>query len=183
MQSSKARQMISNFEKRSLELLGDVNVAVAEFVKILELAAKNSLQLGNVKKNRTPKSQIWYDIECHNLKKKLNHVSNQKHKNPLDENIRLDYHYLNKKYKGLLRGKKRIHQNVKMKELVNTNNPNQFWSTKQINSQDKSIPVDRLFNHFQRLHSKPDLSHYSDEQRDITKDQDEKERRHCSSVN
>ena len=121
--------MISNFEKRSLELLGDVNVAVAEFVKILKLAAKNSLQLGNVKKNRTRKSQIWYDIECHNLKKKLSHVSNQKHKNPLDENIRLDYHYLNKEYKGLLRGKKRIHQNVKMKELVNTNNPNQFWST------------------------------------------------------
>ena len=47
--------------------------------------------------------------------------------------------------------------------------------TKQINSRDKSIPVDRLFNHFQRLHSKPDLSHYSDEQRDMAKDLDGKE--------
>ena len=142
---------------------------------------KNSLQLGNMKKKRTRKSQIWYDTECRNLKKKHNHVSNQKHKYPLDENTRLNYHYLNKEYKGLLRRKKRIHQNVKMKELVNTNNPNQFWSTlknmstKQINSQDKSIPVDRLFSHFQRLHSKPDLSHYSDEQRDIAKDLEEKE--------
>ena len=49
--------MISNFENLNLELLGDVNV---EFVKILELAVKNSLQLGNVKKKRTRKSQIWY---------------------------------------------------------------------------------------------------------------------------
>jgi len=64
----------------------------------------------------------------------------------------------------------------------NTNNPNQFWSTlknmstKQINSQDKSIPVDKLFSHFQRLHSKPVLSHYSDAQRDIAKDLEEKEK-------
>ena len=69
-----------------------------------------------------------------------------------------------------------------MKELVNTNNLNQFWtplnnmSTKQINVRDKSIPVDRLFSHFQRLHSEPDLSHYCDEQRDIAKDLEEKER-------
>lgn len=35
--------------------------------------------------------------------------------------------------------------------------------------------MDRLFSHFQRFHSKPDLSHYSDEQRDITKVLEEKE--------
>jgi len=77
--------MISVYENVNLELVGDVNVAVAEFVKILELEAKTSLQLGNMKRKRRQKSQVWYDTEFRNLKTKLNYVSNQKHKYPLDE--------------------------------------------------------------------------------------------------
>ena len=45
--------MISDFENLNLELLNDIDVAVVKFVNILELAAKNSLQLGNMKKKRT----------------------------------------------------------------------------------------------------------------------------------
>lgn len=115
------------------ELLNDVNMAVSEFMKILDFAAKNSLHLANVKKKRSRKFQIWYDSECRTLKKKLKFISNHKHNNPLDEKTRLANHSLNKEYKGLLRRKKRNHQNCKMEELIQntnkSNNPNQFWST------------------------------------------------------
>ena len=36
LKSSEAKQMISDFKNLNLELLGDVSVAVAEFVKVLE---------------------------------------------------------------------------------------------------------------------------------------------------
>ena len=130
--------------------------------------------MGNIKKKRTRKSQPWYDTECHILKKKLTYISNQKHKGPFDKQIRLSYNFLNKEYKGLLRRKKRNHQDIKMAELTHTNNPNQFWSTlrdmstKQTKPRDNSIPVDKLYSHFQHLHSKPDPN--SDEQRNTLKD-------------
>ena len=58
-----------------------------------------------------------------------------------------------------------------MAELTLTNNPNQFWSTLRDMStkpRDNSIPVDKLYSHFQHLHSKPDPN--SDEQRNTLKD-------------
>ena len=162
MQSPESQQTISDFENLDLESFNDVNIAVAKFVTILESAAKNFLRLGNIKKKRTRKSQPWYDTECHILKKKLTYISNQKHKDPFGKQIRLSYNFLNKEYKGLLRRKKRNHQDIKMVELTHTNNPIQFWSTlrdmltKQTKPRDNSIPVDKLYSHFQRLHSKPD---------------------------
>ena len=72
--------MISNFENLNPELLGDVNVAVTECVKILELAVKNSLQLGNVKKKRIRKSQIWYDTECRQSRIVINFDNSEQNK-------------------------------------------------------------------------------------------------------
>ena len=88
LQSPESQQTISDFENLDLESFNDVNIAVAKFVNILESAAKNSLRLGNIKKKRTRKSQPWYDAECHILKKKLTYISNQKHKDPFDEQTR-----------------------------------------------------------------------------------------------
>ena len=174
LQSPEVKQIISDFENLNLELFNDVNMAVSEFVKILDLAAKMSLQPVNIKKKRSRKFQIWYDSECHKLKKRLKHVSNRKHNNPSDEKIREAYHLLNKEYKSLLRQKKRNHQNTQMEELINTNNSNQFWSklkdmSANLPSRDTSVPVDKLHCHFQRLHSKPESERYSVEQEHLVK--------------
>ena len=85
-------------------------------MEILDLVAKRSLQ------------PVWYDSECHKLKKKLKHLSNYKHNNPSDEKTREAYHFLNKENKRFLRHKKWNHQNTQMEELINTNNSNKFWS-------------------------------------------------------
>ena len=75
---------------------------------ILDFAARKSLQIINIKKKRQhlQKSQPWYDSECQNLKQRFKHISKQKHENPLNENTRINYHFINKEYKRLLRQKK-----------------------------------------------------------------------------
>ena len=50
LQTPEVKQIISDFESLNLELFNDVNMAVSEFVKILDLAAKMSLQPVNIKK-------------------------------------------------------------------------------------------------------------------------------------
>jgi hypothetical protein len=77
---------------------------------ILDFAARKSLQIIDIKKKRQhlQKSQPWYDSECQNLKQRLKHcISKQKHENrALNENTRINYHFINKEYKRLLRQKK-----------------------------------------------------------------------------
>jgi hypothetical protein len=98
LQSSESKEMISDFENTDLETLKDVDMAVNELVKILDFAARKSLQIINIKKKRQhlQKSQPWYDSECKNLKQRLKHISKQKHENPLNENTRINYHFINK---------------------------------------------------------------------------------------
>ncbi len=179
--------MISDFENTDLETLKDVDMAVNELVKILDFAARKSLQIINIKKKRQhlQKSQPWYDSECKNLKQRLKHISKQKHENPLNKNTRINYHFINKEYKRLLRQKKQIHQNNKMNEIINTTNPNKFWSwlkrmsltlsTEQSNPQNTSIPIDKLYNHFENLHQKPQITSYLDEQQNIAQNVDEQD--------
>lgn len=68
-----------------------------------------------------------------------------------------------------------------MEELININNPNQFWSTlkdmsaNQVNSRHTSVPVDKLYCYFQCLHSKPETDRYSAELENMIKDFEEKE--------
>ena len=97
-----------------------------------------------------------YDTDCQALKKELEHISNQKRKEPYNEITRHNYHHLNKEYKRVLKQKNRKHQNYKMEELVNSSNPQKFWSTvknlstKSVNSQDLSVPVGKLYTNFVR---------------------------------
>ena len=88
---------------------------------------------------------------------------------------------MNKEYKRVLKQKKRKHQNYKMEELVHSSNPQKIWSTfknlstKSANSQDLSVPVRKLYTHFQNLHSKPDSGQYSEIQRNTSKVLDEQD--------
>ena len=122
---------------------------------------------------------LWYRLP--HFKKKLKHVSNQKHKEPYNKITKLNYHHMNKEYKHLLKQKKWKHQNYKMEELVNSSNPRKFWltlkklSTKSANSQDLSVLVGKLYTRFQNLHSKPHSGQYSEIHRNTLKVLDEQD--------
>ena len=108
LQSSESERLFCNFVDTDFEHLDNdiVDEAVNEFVKILDFVAKKLLNLVKTKKKGKRICQPWYDTDCHTLKKKLKHVSNQKHKEPYNKITRLNYHHMNKEYKHLLKQKK-----------------------------------------------------------------------------
>ena len=107
LQTTEVTRLISDVENSDLEQTADINEAVSKFVIILETAAKQSLQLGDVKQKKDkPQSQPWFDHECGHFRKHLNFVSNKKRTNPFDEQTRLNHYSFEKDYKTLLRLKK-----------------------------------------------------------------------------
>ena len=91
LNSDDIKQLIHDFQLSNFEHVGDINTIVKKFTNILETAAKQSLKL--VKQNKKSKrySKIWFDQECSRARKNLNHLSHRTHKNPLDEQTRLEY--------------------------------------------------------------------------------------------
>ena len=56
-------------------------------------------------KNQNKKK--WFDKECRPKRHELRKLSNKKHNNPMDEDLRKVYHSVLKEYNALLKFKKR----------------------------------------------------------------------------
>ena len=175
LQSPEVQCMISDFENTNFKGTDDIEQAVDKFTKIVETAAKKSLQLIIEKKKsgRLHHSQIWFDKECNHLRKRLRYISNRKQAYPRDERTRQEYLTIKRHYKFILRHKRQRHQDIQIQELIKSNNPVQFWSslksiTKSTCTQsDSDVPVDKLFEHFQQLHSAPNKDNLSKLQENI----------------
>ena len=89
-----------------------VNLATQHLNNILdELATKSNLKIINYSKKITknkPSKEKWYDNECVYARKQLRLLSNQKHREPHESQIRVQYHQALKYYKTLINKKKRI---------------------------------------------------------------------------
>ena len=87
LQSNEVQRMILEFENMNLAEIGDINEAVDKFSKIIEAAAKKSLQPVTEKKKavRHRQSQVWFDKDCQNIRKRLRHISNRKQAHPHNE--------------------------------------------------------------------------------------------------
>ena len=84
-------------------------------------AAKRCLKI-RIKKNRTKMKPVSnkkkrFDKECRFKKHELRKISNQKHRDPLNANLREQYHDTLKAYKKLLNTKKNDYYNSKITEL------------------------------------------------------------------
>ena len=65
--------------------------------------------------------------------------SNKKHRNPLNTEIRKEYHVQNKAFKKLIKYKKRQFFDSKMNELISNENNHKFWDTlKSVNENNLS---------------------------------------------
>ena len=71
-------------------------------------AAKRSLKLSTQKKSkRKPITKKWFDYDCKTLRSSLKKLSNQKkNRNPLDTELRKEYHVQNRTFKKLIKQKK-----------------------------------------------------------------------------
>ena len=155
LNSDEITQLIRDFELLNFEHVGDINIIIEKFAHILETAAKQSLKIVKQNKKSKRNSQFWFDNECSRARKNLNRLSHRTHKNPLDEQTRLQYLLTRSQYKQLLRTKKLQHRDNKIDELVKTRHPLNFWSTlKPLSNQverslDSTVPMRKLYNHFQ----------------------------------
>ena len=175
LQSTEVQNMISVFEKENLTQIGDINKAVDKFTRIIDAAAKKSLQpvLDKKKFVRHRQSQVWFDKDCKNLRKRLRRISNKKQTYPHDEETRQEYLTVKRQYKSMLQHKRQRYQDTQIQELVKTNDPTQFWSTLKTmsksasNTADSNVPVDELLTHFQQLHSAPSEETFSKTQETV----------------
>ena len=103
LNSDEIKQLFRDFELLNFKNVGDINIIVEKFAHILETAAKQSLKIVKQNKKSKRNSQLWFDNECSRARKNLNSLSHRTHKNPLDEQTRLEYLLTRSQYKQLLR--------------------------------------------------------------------------------
>ena len=79
---------------------------------IFEKEKQRSTVCWQVESRRVPVNiKKWFDKECNGARISLRKISNQKHRNPNDEEIRKQYHDSLKWYKLLLKSKRQLFEN------------------------------------------------------------------------
>ena len=140
-----------------------IELALSSVNKIFFEAGKLSLRLiNNCQRKRKPNiiPKKWFDRECRTKRVQLRHISNKKHRDPQNAEIRSEYHDRLKNYKSILSRKKESFINNKIAELTTAGNNQNFWRIlKSIDdnlvtdSNDLSqISPDSWIDHFQNLH-------------------------------
>lgn len=106
-----------------------INLALSDITKIFHQSA-SMCNLKNKSSKRKPKNtkEMWFDSECKNIRTTVRNLSNQKHRDPDNEELRHQYHEALRLYKQTLRVKKEEHTEQlfqAMEESINTSN---FWN-------------------------------------------------------
>ncbi len=137
-----------------------VNLATNEINYIFQKAAYISELKKKGKKytkKKTPKDEKWFDLDCKTLRKQLRKLSNLKHKEPYNADIRSEYCSKLKQYKDTIRAKKQHHLTKSLQEIEHSVNQNQFWdmwnNLSTTKPQDLSIQDGDIWTkHFENLY-------------------------------
>ena len=95
----------------------------------MDEAAKRSLKSCQKNSKRKPITKKWFDYDCKALRSSLKQLSNKKHRNPLNTEIRKECHVQNKAFKKIIKYKKRQFLDSKINELISNENNHKFWDT------------------------------------------------------
>lgn len=149
----------------------DMNLDAVE--NILLSTAKRCLKIKIPKKRRSKISsnKKWFDKECRYKRHELQKLANQKHRNPLSNTLREEYHNVLKQYKNLLKHRRNEYYSNKICELENTvenSNNKSFWNClKSIDDTLKEtytppISEGKWMSHFQSLHLNESLNEHQE---------------------
>jgi len=149
---------LSNFEETDFNPdCEGIDLATEQFTNILIDTCARSLKVACPKK-KPRKHKLWFDKDCALLRKNLNLLSNKKHRNPYDANLRHDYHTTRKAFKKLIKGKKLNHLNSQIEELINHKDSHKFWDylkslkkEQNTSSNMQDIPVDKAVWSFSKF--------------------------------
>ena len=123
-------------------------------------AAKRSLKIRKPKLRKKMKpvsNKKWFDKDCRFKRHEVRKLSNQKHGDPLNENLREKYHIVLADYKQLLSRKQTEYYNSKITELeksAENSDKKHFWQclkSMDDTQKDKDIPLiseERWLNYF-----------------------------------
>ena len=107
----------------------DVNVSLDDAVSILTVTSKMCLKIKTKisrKRIKATSNKKWFDRECRLNRHGLRRVSNQKHRDPFNSELRKKFHKTLTNYKKLLDSKRKAFQtekSLKLDELgLNPNN-------------------------------------------------------------
>ncbi|KAL9982766.1 hypothetical protein ACROYT_G004864 [Oculina patagonica] len=155
--------LIREYLDRSSE---DVNVSLDDTMNILTATSKICLKIkskGIRKRIKKTSNKKWFDRECRLKRHELRKLSNRKHRNPLDPELRDKFHKTLNDYKKLIDSKRKKFQDEKtlqFDELALNPDKESFWSCLKSMSDtiDQNAPApiseETWLNHFQSLHSK-----------------------------
>ena len=94
---------------------------------VTEIANKANLKVKKKKKGMK-NGFVWFDDECAKAKKDLSKLNKELHDNPHSAALRQKCFVANKKYKNLLRTKKRQHRDEIIGDMnISKNDSKKFW--------------------------------------------------------
>lgn len=108
----------------------DVNRAVEQLNHIFDLSASLANLKAtnrNARKTKNNNNDKWFDNECKNLRKQLRNLSNQKHRDPDNQNIRIHYGETLKQYKNTVKNKRDQHIRNQLHAIEESIKTNLFW--------------------------------------------------------
>ena len=150
-----------------------VNLATKHITNIFHYVAQQSslpLQKPNPKKRKQEK---WFDSECKSMRKKLRQLSNQKHRDPDNQDLRIQYGDTVKEYKQTLRFKKEHHLKNQINLIEDSINSNSFWdhwrTLNKNNNTNNDLAIqdgDIWINHFKDLYQETHITPKRDQLQD-----------------
>ena len=157
--------------------LNGINKCLCEFQKILLETSKKCLKIKKSKLRRKITNVVqkkWFDKECRIKRHHLRKLSNLKHNDPTNTELRKTYHDALKSYKETLQMKQKEFHNNKIDELekASQSNFNLFWKILKnssddfdtdTNSKNNAPKETEWFSHFGKLHCEHQLSKEQEE--------------------
>ena len=143
----------------------DVNISLENVMKILTETSKLCLKIKakkTYKRIKKSSNKKWFDCECRLKRHELRKVSNEKHRDPLNSELRERYHKTLNDYKKLLDTKKRgFHKEktLQLDELALNPDKASFWNCLNSMSDtfNENVPApiseESWLHHFKSLHS------------------------------
>lgn len=124
-------------------------------------AQKSDLTCIKTKKKKLDTDK-WFDSDCRALRKNLRTISNQKHRQPQNQELRSQYCEALRQYKAALRHKKNKFLQDQFEELEKSLNSNKFWDKWKLlyksNQDELAIQDGEIWkNHFQELYSSTEI--------------------------
>ena len=107
-----------------------LNLAVNNINNIFRQTAKEAQLKLNKNKPKTVTDKKWFDTDCKMIRNNIRTLSNQKHRDPQNADLRFRYYETLKLYKRTLRLKKQQYNKQQLtiiEEAINTNNFWQHW--------------------------------------------------------